>query len=62
MPLIVDQSLAAGFIPINTQQQRASLPFMPGVLERKVYNNDNITFFSLLTFAKHKCDNVLHLN
>ena len=60
MPLIIDQSLAAGFIPINTQQQRASLPFKPGVLERKVYNNDNITFFSVLMFAKPKCDNVMH--
>ena len=61
MRLIVDQSLAAGFIPINTWQQRASLPFKPGVRqrkvynmpfkpgvqERKVYNNDNITFFSV---------------
>ena len=44
--LIVDQSLAAGFIPINIWQQRASLPFKPScdVLERKVYNNDDITF------------------
>ena len=58
--LIVDQSLAGGFIPINTQQQRASLPFKPCVLESKVYNNDHITFFSvLLTFAKPSCDNVL---
>ena len=56
MWLIVDQSLAAGFIPINTRQQRASLPFKPGVLERKVYNHDNKTFFSL---AKPECDNVL---
>ena len=30
MWLIVDRSLAAGFIPINTRQQRASLPFTPG--------------------------------
>ena len=30
MRLIVDQTLAAGFIAINTQQQRASLPFKPG--------------------------------
>ena len=48
-----------GFIPISTQQQRASLPFKPGVLERKVYNNDDITVFSVLTFAKLMCDNVL---
>ena len=38
MRLIVDQSLAAGFILINTRQKRVSLPFKPGVLERKVYN------------------------
>ena len=54
MQLIVDQSLAAGYIPINTRQQRASLPFKPGVLERKVY--DDITFFIVLTFAKLSCD------
>ena len=59
MRLIFDQSLAAGVIPINTQQQRASLPFKPSVLESKVYNNDDLTFFSLLTFAKPLCD-VLH--
>ena len=61
MQLIVDQSQAAGFIPINTQQQRASLPFKPGgsVLEMKVYNNDNITFFSPLTFVKPSRDIVL---
>ena len=47
MRLIVDQSLATGFIPIKTQQQRVSLPFKPGVLERKVYNNDDKTFFSV---------------
>ena len=52
MRLIVDQSLAASFIPISTRQQRASLPFKPGVLERKVYNNDDITFFFVLKFAK----------
>ena len=57
--MIVDQSLAAGFIPINTRQQRASLPFKPGVMERTVYNNDDKTFFSVLTFAKPECDNVL---
>ena len=57
MQLVVDQSLAAGFIPINTWQHRASLPFKPGVLERKVYNNDDITFFSILMFAKPSCDN-----
>ena len=59
MWLIVDQSLEAGFIPINTQQQRASLPFKPGVLERKVYNNVDIIFFSVLMFAKPSCDIVL---
>ena len=59
MRLIVDQSLAMGLIPINTRQQRASLPFKPGVLERKEYNNDDKTFFSILTFAKPECDNVL---
>ena len=59
MWLIVDQSLAAGFIPINTRQQRASLLFKPGVLERKVHNNDDITLFSVLTFAKPSCENVL---
>ena len=48
-----------GLIPINTRQQRASLPFKPGVLERKEYNNDDKTFFSILTFAKPECDNVL---
>ena len=51
--------MAMGFIPINTWQQRVSLPFKPAVLERKVYNNDNITFFSVLTFSKPECDNVL---
>ena len=60
MRLIVDH-LAAGFIPINTRQQRASLPFKPSVLEKNVYNNDNITFFSVSTFAKPSCDNVLQL-
>ena len=59
MQLIVDQSLATGFIPINTQQQRASLSFKSGVLEKKVYNNDNITFFSVIMFSKPLCDNVL---
>ena len=59
MRLIIDQSLAVGFIPINTRQQRASLPFKPGVLVRKAYNNDDITFFSILRFAKPWCDNVL---
>ena len=62
MRLIVDKSLAMDIIPINIQQQRASLPFKPGVLERKVYNNDDKTLFSVLTFAKPKCDNVLQLN
>ena len=47
MRLIVDQSLAAGFIPINTRQQKVSLQFYPGVLEEKVYNNDDTTFFSM---------------
>ena len=49
MWLIVDHSLPAGFITINKRQQRASLPFKPSgdVLERKVYNNDDITFFSV---------------
>ena len=47
----IDQSLAVGFIPINTRQQRASLPFKPGVVESKVYNNDGKTFFSVITFA-----------
>ena len=57
MRLIVVQSLATGLIPINTQQQRASLPFKPVkdiwncvlkmlVLEMKVFNND-IAFFSV---------------
>ena len=59
MWLIVDQSLAAGSIPTNAREQRASLPFKPGVLERKVYNNDGISFFSVLSFAKPSCDNVL---
>ena len=53
MWLIVDQSLGAGF------SRGPSLPFQPGVLERKVNNNDDITFFSILTFAKLSCDNVL---
>ena len=29
------------------------------MLEKKVYNNDDITFFSVLTFIKPLCDNVL---
>ena len=57
MRLIVDQSLAAGFIPIDTRQQRASLPFKPDVLERKVFNIEDIPFFSVLAFAKPECDN-----
>ena len=60
MWLIVDQSLAAGFIPIITQQQRASLPFKPGVLERKVNNNDGTTFFSVLTFRGSGCNTLSH--
>ena len=48
-----------GFNPINTQQQRAAFSSKPGLLWRKVYNNDDITFFSVLTFAKLECDNVL---
>ena len=36
MRLIVDQSLAVDFIPINTQQQRASLPFKPSVQGRYI--------------------------
>ena len=56
MQQIIDQSLATGFIPMNTRQQRASLPFKPGVLERKVHNNDDITFFSIKMFAKPSCD------
>ena len=59
MRLIVDKSLSVGCIAINTRQQRASLSFKSAVLERKVYNNDDITFFSVLTFAKPECDNVL---
>ena len=59
--MIIDQSLAVGFIPINILQQRASLPFKPGVLERTVYNNDDKTFFYVLTFAKPECDNMLQL-
>ena len=51
MRLTVDLSLAAGFILFNTRQLSASLPLKPGVLERKIYNNDNMTFFSILTFA-----------
>ena len=51
--------LFVDFIPINTQQQTASLPFKPGVLEMKVYNDEDKTFFSVLTFAKLPCDNVL---
>ena len=63
MWLIVDQSLAAGFITINTQQQRASLPFKSGVLKRKVYNNDDKTLFSVLTIAKLRgsgCNTLSH--
>ena len=60
MRLIVDQSLATGFIPINTWQQRASLPFKPSVLERKVYNNEDKILFSILTVVKPECDNGLH--
>ena len=59
MRLIYDQSLAVGIIPIKTLQQRDSLPFNPNVLERNVFKNDDITFFSILTFAKPSCDNVL---
>ena len=48
-----------GFIPNNTRQHMASSPFKPAMLERKVYNNFDITFFSVSTFAKPSCDNVL---
>ena len=54
MQLIVDQPLAA-----------ASFPLIPGSrgrhchLSPEVYNNDDITFFSVLTFAKPSCDNVI---
>ena len=54
----IDQSLAVGFITVNARQQRASLPSKPGVVERKVYNNDDITIFVVLTFAKTLCGNV----
>ena len=43
MRLIVDQSLAADFIPINTRQQMVLLPFKPGVLERKVLIDFSLT-------------------
>ena len=61
MRLIVDLSLARGFIPINTWLQRASLPFKPGVLERKVYSyiNDDKTLFSVLRFADSECDKLI---
>ena len=54
MRLIVDQSLATGFIPINTWQQRTLLPFKPGggVLERKLYNNDDINMYKHLTSSR----------
>ena len=51
MQLIVDQSPAVGFIPINTWQQRASLPFKPSVLERKSYEKDDISLFSILAWS-----------
>ena len=35
------------------------MTFKPSVLEKKVYNNDNKTFFSILKFAKPECDSVL---
>ena len=41
MPLIVDQLLAAGFILINTQQQRVSLPFKPGQGYFSLVENQN---------------------
>ena len=44
---------------MNTWQQRVSFPFKPGLLERKVYNNGDITFFSVYTFVKPSEDNVL---
>ena len=59
MRLIIDESLATGFILNNAWQQRASLQFKPGVLEMKVHNNDDKTIFSVLTFAKSMCDNEL---
>ena len=51
MRLIVDQSLATGFISIHTRQQKVSFLFKPGVLERKVCNSDDITFFSVLSLS-----------
>ena len=59
-----------GFIPINTRQQRASLPFRPGqghCLQVKMASlsaMEDITMtiyilFRVLTFAKPNCDNVL---
>ena len=53
MRLIVDQSFAMSFIPIITLQQRASLPFKPGVLEMKVNNYDDITFVSVFFSVTH---------
>ena len=37
------------------------IAFKPSVLERKVNNNDNLSFFSVLMFAKPDCDNVMHV-
>ena len=56
MRLIVDQTLTVGFISINSRQQRASLPFKPDMLERKVYTNDDITFLFALMSTKPECD------
>ena len=65
MGLIVDQSLAAGFIPINTQQQLASLPFKPDCLQvkmgslsvtedlrRYITMNDDINDMNILSAVK----------
>ena len=53
MRLIVDQSLATGFIPIKTWQQRASLPFKPGQGHCLQVKMDSLLFYGEMTKLLH---------
>ena len=49
MWLIVEQSLAAGFIPIYTWQQRASLPLNPAQEHRLQVKIQSLLFYGAMT-------------
>ena len=58
MRLIIDQSLAAGLHSHYYMAAEGFIAFKPGKLERKVYNNDDITFFSV--FRGERCKTSSH--